>query len=72
MKNPRDMKQSSILASQIMPKNSKFFNESFKDCTEKPWSYMLIDVSQQCPDMYRLRSNIFPTDFPRNIIYIKK
>lgn len=70
MKNPRDKKQISILASQLCPDNINFVKEAFLDATKNPFSYMLFDLSQKCDDRLRLRTNIFPEDEPCNIIYV--
>ena len=72
MKNPRDRKQISILASQIKPENINFIKESFADATKEPFSFLLFDLTQKCPENFRLRRNIFPDSQPRNIIYIAK
>lgn len=69
-KNPRDRKQISTLASQLYPENINFVKESFSDATQKAYSYLLFDLSQKCRDIIRFRTNIFPTDRPRNIIYV--
>jgi hypothetical protein len=69
-KNPRDRKQISVLSSQLFPENVKFIKESFFDATIKPYSYLLFDLSQKTNDQIRFRTNIFPDDNPRNIIYI--
>lgn len=69
-KNPRDRRQISTLASQLYPENIKFVKEAFADATDKPFSYLLFDLSQKCDDKLRFRTNIFPDDSPRNVIYI--
>lgn len=70
LKNPRDKRQLVSLSSQTHPDNVKFVKEAFSDATSEPFSYILLDLSQTCPDPIRFRSNIFPDDFPRNIIYV--
>ncbi len=59
-KSPSDKLQVSILARQMYPKQSKFFLEAFEEATEKPYTYLFIDMSQDCPEELRLRTNIFP------------
>lgn len=70
MKNPRDKHQINTLARQISPENSRFICEAYKDATEKPYGYLLLDLHQTTPENYRVRTNIFSSDIPRNIIYI--
>ena len=58
-KNPRDKSQIEFFARQIAPRNSKAILEIFESATEKPHSYLFIDFTQECPDEFRFRSNIF-------------
>ena len=58
-KNPRDKSQLEFLARQILPRNSKALIEVFEAATEKPHSYLFLDLTQECPDQYRFRSNLF-------------
>lgn len=69
-KNPRDKQQISSLAIQLDPDNVRFVKEAYKDATRKPYQYLLFDLSQKCLDRLRYRTNIFPDDIPRNIIYV--
>lgn len=68
-KNPRDKNQISTLAVQLNPENSAALKSAFRDATKNAYSYLLFDSSQACPDCLRFRTNIFPDDHPRNIIY---
>ena len=58
-KNPRDKSQVEFLARQILPRNPKALIEIFEDATQKPHSYLFLDLTQECPDQFRFRSNIF-------------
>lgn len=71
MKNPRDRLQMSTLASQILPENSAFLKRAFANATEKPFGYLLFDLTQKCSDTLRFRTNIFPNDRPQNIFFIQ-
>lgn len=71
MKNARDKQQIGILAKQFCPGNSTYVIQSFIDATKSPFSYLLIDFTQDCPDPLRLRSKIFPHEFPYTV-YIDK
>ena len=59
-KNPSDKLQVSTLARQLYPKNAGFFLDAFQDATSEPYTYLFVDLSQNCPDPLRLRSNVFP------------
>ena len=58
-KNPRDKSQVEFLARQILPRKSKALIEVFESATEKPYQYLFLDFTQECPDDYRLRSHLF-------------
>ena len=58
-KNPRDKSQVEFLARQIVPRNPKALIEVFEAATEKPHSYLFLDLTQECPDQFRFRSNLF-------------
>lgn len=61
-KNPRDRAQIQHLARQVCPENVKFVQESFHDATQNAHSYLLIDLKQNTPDLFRFRTSIFPED----------
>ncbi len=69
-KSPRSMDQITCLARQICPGNVKFFQESYQDCSNAPYSYFLLDMTQKCPEKLRFRSNIFPCDKNCTTIYL--
>lgn len=69
-KNPRDMNQISSLAVQLNPENATFVKLAYRDATRKAYTYLLFDTSQKCNEILRYRTNIFPDDTPRNVIYI--
>lgn len=58
-KNPRDKSQVDFLARQIHPSNPKALISVFEAATEKPHSYLFLDLTQECPDQYRFRTNLF-------------
>lgn len=72
MKNPREKLQTNVIARQISPENSRFICEAYKDATEKPYGYLLLDLHQTTPEEYRVRTNIFHSESPHNLIYIPK
>jgi len=67
MKNTRDRQQIGILARQICPGNSNYIVQSYEAATKKPFSYLLADFRPDTPATLRLRSNIFPTEFPTKV-----
>ncbi len=70
-KNPRDVGQVATLARQMYPGKSKFVVEAFRDATDKPYGYLLIDLKPETDENYRLRTNIFPDD-DRQFAYVPK
>lgn len=71
MKNERDKQQISILAKQFMPDNTTYVIQSFKDATRFPFSYLFLDFTPDSPACLKLRSQIFPYQFPYTI-YLEK
>lgn len=71
-KNPRDKQQINTLSRQIYPENVRYIQEAYKDATAQPYGYLLFDLKQSTPDLYRFRTNIFECDTPTNIVYIPK
>src|SRR5437899_11417681 len=69
-KNPRDLKQISVLAGQMYPSKSKFLVEAFRDATATRFSYLLIDLKADTDEKLRVRSNIFPGETP--YVYVPK
>ena len=58
-KNPRDKTQINFLARQMFPNNTKFLVDAFEDATLDPYGYILLDLHQQTPEEFRVRSKIF-------------
>lgn len=63
-KNPRISSQLNHLARQILPRNSEYIIQAYQYVTEPPYSYILLDLHQECPSEIRLRSHITPDTFP--------
>ncbi|RWS28988.1 hypothetical protein B4U80_01263 [Leptotrombidium deliense] len=70
LNNRRDLSQIDYFGRQLFPKNRRFFSDVFKDVTQHPYGYILVDLKQTTPEAYRLRSNI--TDRSRTIVYMEK
>lgn len=58
-KNPRDLSSISHFARQLAPTNSKNLQNIINDITSKPYSYVIIDLCQETPEIFKFRSNIF-------------
>ena len=70
-KNPRDAGQVATLARQMYPGKSKFVVEAYKDATEEPYGYLLIDLRPETHENFRIRTKIFPDD-DRQYAYVSK
>ena len=71
MKNDRDKMQTSILGKQFSPGNSKFISDAYTNATKKAYSYLLLDFKPDSPPHLRVRTNIFPHEFPM-VAYLEK
>jgi hypothetical protein len=69
-KSPRDQTVISTLARQMYPGNGQYLIEAYKDATNKPYTYLLIDLHPQTDDKYRLRAKNFPDEF--QVVYVRK
>ena len=59
-KNPRDKTVIDFIARQAYPNNRRFLMDAFQHATDnKPHGYLFLDFTQQCPESYRVRSDIF-------------
>ncbi|DAC80300.1 TPA_asm: FtsK [Terrapene box turtle adintovirus] len=63
-KNPRDKLQIATLARQMYPGKAQFFLEAFEDATKRPYGYLVVDLNASTPEAYRLRTGLFPPDWP--------
>lgn len=70
LKSLRDLNQISYLGRQLFGKKASSVDESYLDCMRKPYGYLLIDLSPHADDRFRLRTDIFPGEFP--VIYSAK
>ena len=71
MKNDRDKQQINNLARQVCPGNSTYVVESFIQATKSPYSFFFFFFRPQSPNILKLRSHIFPHQFPYTL-YIEK
>ena len=64
-KNPRDSRGVRSLMEQAFPANLGYAMDSYAQAiNDKPFSYLLLDLHQQTPDDYRLRTNVLPFELP--------
>ena len=61
-KNPRDNFQIRYLATQLYPRNTSSSLDAYDKATQKPYSYLLVDLSVSAKREYALRTGIFPGD----------
>jgi len=52
------------LAHQLYPEDSIGFYNAYLDATQRPHGYIILDLTQDTNDGLRLRTNIFPTEYP--------
>lgn len=71
MKNERDKQQIMTLARQFCPGNSTYVIQAFNDATSTPYKYLMLDFTQESPACLKLRTNIFPDQFPYTV-YLEK
>jgi hypothetical protein len=71
MKNDRDKQQISILGKQISPNNSTYITQAYEDATKDPYDYLLLDFHPETHKLVRVKSRIFPHQFPC-VTYIEK
>jgi hypothetical protein len=66
-KNPSDVTQIHCIGRQMYPTNPKFLaNVNFK-ATKRPHSYLMLDLRQETPEQYRVRSRILPHEAPMKV-----
>ncbi len=61
-KSPGDKLGISTLARQLYPKRTQYFMQAFQDATAQPFGYLFVDLTQQCDERFRLRTNVFPDE----------
>ena len=59
MKNTRDSSSVTMLAKQTHPFRTRFVSDSYLTATRNPYTYLLLDLRQETPEILRLRADIF-------------
>ncbi len=70
-KNPRENAQIQYLARQLSPHSYKWIVEAYHEITRKPFSCMLIDLTQNRQNFLRYRSNYLPAEKPMKVWFEK-
>jgi hypothetical protein len=66
----RDVSQISLLGRQMFPGKSKLLTQVYTDVMKVPYAYLIIDSSPHSNPQYRLRTHIFPGEYP--VVYVSK
>ena len=67
-RNLRDLNQISTFGRQFQPTKAKGFLDVYRDVTsDKAYSYLLLDFSQDLADNLRIRTDIFPWEYPQKV-----
>ena len=71
-KNPSDVTQIHVIGRQMYPGNPNFLTSVNKKATKKPHSYLFLDLRQETPEDYRVRSNLLQHEFPMKVYKQRK
>jgi energy-coupling factor transporter ATP-binding protein EcfA2 len=66
-KNPSDATQVQVIGRQMYPEARKFLSAANTKATKRPHGYIFIDLRQETPDSYRIRSRILEKEFPMRL-----
>ena len=67
MKSPRDSSQIINLAKQLSPYKTKYVIDSYQNATQRPYTYLFIDLHQMTPDHIRYIGNFIPSEWPMEV-----
>jgi hypothetical protein len=70
LKNVRAWNQFAYLARQVLPEASASLCNAYREATQNPHGYMILDFSQDTNDLLRFRTNVFPDEYPA-VIYAR-
>lgn len=76
-KNPIDKQQVMTLSRQMYPDNPQHLMRHFKEATEKPFAYLLIDLKPTTSESMRMRTDVFTNmsikeDNPRTTFHLQE
>ena len=66
-KNPSDVTQVHVIGRQMYPGNLLFLPSVNRKATKRPHSYIFLDLRQETPEDYRVRSNLLQQEMPMKI-----
>ena len=66
-KNPRENAQIQYLARQLNPSSYKWIISAYHEVTKRPYSCLLIDLTQERETHLRYRSHYLPSEFPMKV-----
>jgi len=66
-KNPSDVTQMHIIGRQMYPGNPRFLSSVNANATKRPHGYVFLDLRQETPEDYRVRSRILKHEFPMKV-----
>ena len=69
-KNIRGTSQIAALGQQCFPNQRGMLTEVYQDCMKEKYGYLFLDLAPCAPETYRLRTHVFPNEYP--IIYLPK
>jgi hypothetical protein len=61
-RSPTFRSQVQSLGCQMYPYNKSFLASAYTNATERPYTYLFINLHQTCPEELRVRSNIMPDE----------
>ena len=66
-KSPSDATQIAVIGRQMYPHNPNFLSEVYSKATKRPHGNIFIDLRQETPDEFRIRSRVLQKEFPMRI-----
>ena len=70
-KNPRDMSEYRVLARQLEPANAQGFLEILKKACDRPYGYLICNLSQTAKDTDKYLTDIFPEEYPPKLFLLE-
>jgi hypothetical protein len=70
LNNVRDSNQFAYLARQFLPEARANLCNAYRDATQDPHVYIILDFAQDTDDRLRFRNNVFPDEYPP-VIYAR-
>ena len=71
LKSMRNASQISCFARQLYPNRRGMLEEIYEDSMKNPYGYLVEDMNPSSADLYRLRTHIFPEEYPPVILIPK-